>query len=95
MMRNSEKSESVSCLVMSDSATPWTVAHQASLSIEFFRQEYWSWLLFPSPGDLADPGTEPGLSHWRHILYHLNHREGRGKSEVSSETILVAIPYYD
>ena len=40
-------------------ATPWTVAHQAPLSIEFSRQEYWSGLLFPSPGDLPDPGIEP------------------------------------
>ena len=36
------------------------IAHQASLSMEFSRQEYWSRLLFPSPGDLPDPGTEPG-----------------------------------
>ena len=36
------------------------VAHKAPLSIEFFRQEYWSELSFPSPGDLPDPGTEPG-----------------------------------
>ena len=40
-------------------ATPWTVAHQASLSMEFSRQEYWSALPFPSPGDLPDPGIEP------------------------------------
>ena len=40
-------------------ATPWTVAHQAPLSMEFFRQEYWSGLPFPSPGDLPDPGIEP------------------------------------
>ena len=39
--------------------TPWTVACQALLSMEFSRQEYWSGLLFPSPGDLPDPGTEP------------------------------------
>ena len=38
--------------------TPWTVAHQAPLSIEFSRQEYWSGLPFPSPGDLPDPGIE-------------------------------------
>ena len=44
---------------MSDSATPWTVAHQAPLSVEFPRQEYWSGLLFPIPGDLPDPGIEP------------------------------------
>ena len=40
-------------------ATPWTVAHQAPLSMGFSRQEYWSWLPFPSPGDLPDPGIEP------------------------------------
>ena len=39
--------------------TPWTVAHQAPLSMEFSRQEYWSGLLFPSPGDLSHPGIEP------------------------------------
>ena len=38
--------------------TPWTVAHQASLSMEFSRQEYWSRLPFPSPWDLPDPGIE-------------------------------------
>ena len=44
------KYESVSCSVMSDSfATPWTVIHQAPLSMEFSRQEYWSGLPFPSP----------------------------------------------
>ena len=41
-------------------APPWTVAHQAPLSMEFSRQEYWSGLPFPSPGDLSDPGIEPG-----------------------------------
>ena len=40
-------------------ATLWTVAHQASLSIGFSRQEYWSGLPFPSPGDLPDPGIKP------------------------------------
>ena len=40
-------------------ATPWTVAHQAPLSMEFSRQEYWRGLPFPSPGDLPDPGIEP------------------------------------
>ena len=40
--------------------TLWTVACQAPLSIGFSRQEYWSELLFPSPGDLPDPGIEPG-----------------------------------
>ena len=38
--------------------TPWTVARQALLSLGFSRQEYWSGLLFPSPGDLPHPGME-------------------------------------
>ena len=40
--------------------TPWTVACQAPLSMEFSRQEYWSGLPFPSPGDLPDIGIAPG-----------------------------------
>ena len=40
-------------------ATPWTVACQAPLSMEFSRQEYWSGLPIPSPEDLPDPGIEP------------------------------------
>ena len=46
-------------------ATLWTVVHQAPLSMGFSRQEYWSGLLCPPPGDLPDPGTEfisPGSS---------------------------------
>ena len=39
--------------------TPWTVAHQAPPSMEFSRQEYWSGLPFPSPGDLPNPGIKP------------------------------------
>ena len=45
---------------MSDSfVTPWTVAHQAPLSVGFSRQEYWSGVPFPSPEDLSHPGIEP------------------------------------
>ena len=45
---------------MSDSLQPpWAVAHQAPLSMGFSRQEYWSGLPFPSPGDLPDPGIKP------------------------------------
>ena len=40
-------------------ATLWTVAHQAPPSMGFSRQEYWSGLPFPSPGDLPDPGIKP------------------------------------
>ena len=46
--------------VLSDSfETPWTVAHQAPLSLRFPRQEYWSELPFHSPGDLPYPGIKP------------------------------------
>ena len=41
-------------------ATPWNVAYQAPQSTEFSRQEYWSGLLFPSPGDLPNSGIKPG-----------------------------------
>ena len=40
-------------------AIPWTVVYQASLSMGFSKQEYWSGLPFPSPGDLPDPGIKP------------------------------------
>ena len=40
--------------------TPWTVAYQAPLSLGFSRQEYWNGLPFSSPGDLPNPGIEPG-----------------------------------
>ena len=50
-----KKNSTKSCLTL---AIPRTVAHQAPLSMEFSRQEYWSGLPFPSPGDLPDPGIE-------------------------------------
>ena len=46
-----------SCLTL---VIPWTVASQTSLSMGFCRQEYWSGLPFPYPGDLPDPGIESG-----------------------------------
>ena len=45
--------------LLSDSAAPWIVACQAPLSMEFSRQEYWSGLPWPPPGDLPNPGIEP------------------------------------
>ena len=53
-------------------ATPWTVACQAALSMEFSKQEYWSGLPFPPLGDLPNPGIEPespALLHWQQTLY--------------------------
>ena len=55
-------------------AIPWTVAHHAPLSMGFSRQEYWSGLPCPTPGDLPDPGIEPrsltsfALAGW--VLFH-------------------------
>ena len=46
-------------------ATPWTVAHQPPLSIGFSREEYWSRLPCPPPGDLTNPGIEPTALHWQ------------------------------
>ena len=51
-----------SCLTI---ATPWIIACQALLSMELSRQEYWSGLPFPSPGDLPYPGIEPRSPAWQ------------------------------
>ena len=56
--------------------TPWSVAHQASLSMVFFSQEYRSELPFPHPGDLPNPGTKPAsyaLPHWQADSLPLSH----------------------
>ena len=62
--------------IMSDSATPWTIAHQGPLSMGFSRQEYWSGLPCTPPRDLPDPRSNSGLLHCRQILYCLSHQEG-------------------
>ena len=51
-------SESGTCSISHVLATPWTIALQGSLSMEFSRQEYWSRLPFPTPGNLPDIGIE-------------------------------------
>ena len=51
--------------VVFDSATPWTVAHQAPLSMGCSRKECWRGLPFPSPGDLPHPGIEPASPAWQ------------------------------
>ena len=62
------------CSIVSHSATPWTVAHQAPMSLGFPRQESWSGLPFPPPGDLPDPGDSTHVSRisciGRWILNH-------------------------
>ena len=59
---------------MSDSAIPWTLALQAPLCMEFSRQEDWNGLPFPSPGDLPDPGIEPGSPALQADSLHLSHQ---------------------
>ena len=57
------KTQHLMCVLVAQSCptvTPWTVAPQAPLSMGFSRQESWSRLSFPSPGDLTNPGIEPG-----------------------------------
>ena len=54
------ESQSISHSVVPNFVTPWTLASQAPLSMEFSRQEYWSGLPFPSLGEVPDPGIEPG-----------------------------------
>ena len=63
--------------VMNIMATPWTVAYQAPQSMEFSRQEYWSGLPFPSPGDLPNPGIKaasPASPALQADSLPLNHR---------------------
>ena len=62
-----------SCLTLT---TPWNVDHQVRLSMGFPKQEHWSGLPFPSPGDLPDPGIEPVSPAWHSSLplSHLGYR---------------------
>ena len=67
-----KKVKSLSCVRLF--ATPWTVAHQAPPSMEFARQEDWSGLTFPSPGDLPDPGIEAGSPAFQADALRLSHQ---------------------
>ena len=55
-------------------ATPWMVARQIPLPMAFSRQEYWSGLPFPSPGDLAETGIEPVCPAWQADSLPLSHQ---------------------
>ena len=70
--------------------TLWTVAHQAHLSMEFSRQEYWSGLAFPSPGDLPDSGIKPGSPA---LQADSLPSEPPGKPKFSVSSPLSHIPY--
>ena len=64
--------------------TPWTIAHQAPLSMRFPRQEYWSGLPFPSPGDLLNPGIKPVSPAWQAEPLPLNHQGSPSNIYVAS-----------
>ena len=80
------------CSVLSDFATQATVPCKIPLSIGFPRQEYWSGLPFPSPGDLPDPGITPTLPHWHVDSLPWSHQGSPGavdtvtKNEIRSRT---------
>ena len=73
LLANGDESGSESVSQVRLFVTPWTVAHQAPLSMKFSRQEYWSGLPCPSPGDLPNPGIEPG-SPALQADYNLSHQ---------------------
>ena len=77
------------CSVMSDSATPWTVARQASLSTGVPRQECWSGWPFSSPGDLPDPGIKPRCPALQGASLP---PEPPGKTSIRSPFLLSGIP---
>ena len=60
------------------SVNTWTVAHQAPLSMNISRQEYWSGLPFPSLGDLPDPGTEPTSPALAGMFFTTEHQGSPG-----------------
>ena len=64
--------------------TPWMVALQAPLSMEFLRQEYWSGLPFPSPGDLPEPGIKPTSPSWQADSFPLSHQGSPGFNSANS-----------
>ena len=74
-------------------ATPWIVAWQAPLSVEFSRQEYWSGLLFPPPRDLPNRGIKPAThvspDACRQILYHWATRADAAAASKSLQSCLI------
>ena len=72
---------SFSCFLLF--VTQWTEAHQAPLSVEFSRQEYWSGLSFPSKGDIPHLRIEPGSPTLQQIFYHLSHQGSQIKHIVT------------
>ena len=67
--------------VVSNSETPWTVAHQAPLFLGFFRQEYWNGLPFPPQGIFLTQGSNSCLQHWQVDSLPLRHLGSPGVGE--------------
>ena len=82
--------KSLSCVRLL--ATPWTVAYQAPLSVGFSRQEYWSGLPFPPPGELPDPGIEPMSPVSPALQAHSLPTEPSGKSTYASQSGQKKVP---
>ena len=83
LSKDSLREVQVAChgyLFMSDSATPWTIARQAPQSMGLSRQEHWSGLPFPPPGDLPNLGIEPCLLLWQADSLPLSHQVSPGAS---------------
>ena len=74
-------------------ATPWTAAHQASLSMRFSRQEYQSGLPFPSPGVFPTQGLNLGLPHCRQILYQLSYKGSPVLNPLTNQILILISSY--
>ena len=75
--------------------TPWTVAHKAPLSMEFFGQEYWTRLPFPPPGDLPNPGINQHffcLLHWQTDSLLLTRLPGKPRRHITTNYSINKLP---
>ena len=90
LLPNCVDSEAVqSCLTL---CNPTDYSLPRSSSMGFARQEYWSGLPFPSPGDCPNPGIEPGLLHCRQTLHHLSHQGSGLKLNIQKTKIMASGP---
>ena len=71
--------------------TPWTIAYQTPLSMEFSRQEYWSGLPFSSLGIFPTQGSNPDLLHCRWMLYYLRHLETWYTQKFKRATLMLSV----
>ena len=86
-----KESENIRCLVVSDSATAWTAARKAPLSMKFSRQEYWSGMPFLLQGIFPTQGSNPGLLRYRQILYCLSHQKSQNLAASHSSGQMLSV----